>query len=141
LQISRVDLRRVPLNAGNPTVEQPDDTIGDARYCCVVRNDDRRRPELAINAFDGLQDHDARGDIEGAGRLVTQQNIRTLRDGAGDGDALLLTSRELRRKVIEAMLHADHRESVLWRHRPLHDLGDERNVLARGQDRNQVVEL
>ena len=72
----------------------------------IVRDHDGRGPELAVDALERLEDHNAGGDVERAGRLVTQEHVRPLRDRAGDRDALLLAARELRREVIEPVIEA-----------------------------------
>ena len=80
--------------------------------------------------------------VERAGGLVAQQHLGPLGDGAGDGDALLLAAGELRRKVVEALAEADQLAAPpRARIGAARDLGDQRDVLARGQARDQVVEL
>ena len=134
-------LAGVPLDAGDAAVREANDAIGHAGDRGVVGDDDGRRAELAVDAFERLEDDDAGRDVERAGRLVAEQHVRPLGDGAGDRHALLLAARELRGKVVEPMVEADHPEGLLRRHRVLDDLGDERHVLARRQARDQVVEL
>ena len=80
-------------------------------------------------------------EVERAGRLVAQQHVRALGDGARDRDALLLAAGELRREVVEALAQPDQRERLLGRHRIVRDVGDQRDVLARGQAGDEVVEL
>ncbi len=43
--------------------------------------------------------------------------------------------------MIEAIAEADQSQRVVRQHRRLRDLGHQRDVLARGEARNQVVEL
>ena len=72
--------------------------------------------------------------------------VRVVDDGARDGDALLLTARELARVVVHAVLEADHAQRRL---RALLALGREQlgeqerqlDVLERGEHRHQVVRL
>jgi hypothetical protein len=64
-----------------------------------------------------------------------------LGDRARDRDALLLAAGELGREVVHAVAEADELERLLRRHRRGGDLGDDRHVFARGQARDQVVEL
>ena len=66
---------------------------------------------------------------------------RLLGDRARDRDALLLAARELRGEVVEALAEPDQAQRVLGRHRRSRDLGHQRHVLARGEARDQVVEL
>ena len=80
-------------------------------------------------------------EVERAGRLVAEEHVGPLGDGARDGDALLLAARELRREVIEPIAEADERERLARVERVVGDLGDQRDVLARGQAGDQVVEL
>src|SRR5207247_8310545 len=51
--------------------------------------------------------------IEVTGRLVRHEDRRVGRDGARDGDTLLLAAGELPRKVVHAVLQADQRERRL----------------------------
>jgi hypothetical protein len=84
--------------------------------------------------------------VEVTGRFVRQQDRRLAGDGAGHGDALLLTARELRRQVLGAMRHADALErgvgalAALGR---LHAAIDQRqlDVLEHGEVANQVEAL
>ena len=55
--------------------------------------------------------------VERAGRLVTEQHLGTLGDGAGDGDALLLAARKLGRKMIHPRGKTDPVERFFRRHR------------------------
>ena len=91
--------------------------------------------------LDRLEHEDAGLAVERAGRLVAQQDRGSLGDGARNGDALLLAAGELRREVMQPVVEPDQ----LQRHRGVHglrrDLGDEGDVLQRGQARDQVVEL
>ncbi len=98
-------------------------------------------PSSRVDPGDDLE-HDLAGRIvERAGRLVAEQHVGTLGDRAGDRDALLLAAGELRREVVEALRQADAIERLLRRHRRHRDVGDERDVLAHGEARDQVVEL
>ena len=56
-------------------------------------------------------------EVERAGRLVAQQDVRPLGDGARDGDALLLAAGQLRREVVQAVAEADQVERLVRRHR------------------------
>ncbi len=98
-------------------------------------------PSLAIHPLDRFENNDAGLDVERAGRLIAKENVRPLRDGACNRDALLLTTRHLRREMIHAIAQPNKRERFFRLHRMRRDLGDERDVLARGQTRDQIVEL
>ena len=45
--------------------------------------------------------------VEGAGRLIEEDDVRVHRQRPGDGDALLLTTREILRILAGLMCHAD----------------------------------
>ena len=59
-------------------------------------------PQLGVDLRQRLEDDDAGGDVERAGRLVAQQHGGPFGDGAGDRHALLLAARELRREMRRA---------------------------------------
>src|SRR5690606_18085435 len=88
-----------------------------------------------------LEHADAGRTVERAGRLVAEQHGRTLRDRPRDRDSLLLAARQLRREVVEPPLETDECERLLRGDRVLRNLGHERNVLAGGETRDQIVEL
>ena len=56
-------------------------------------------------------------DVERAGRLVAEQHVGPLGDGARDGHALLFAAGELRGKMIEPLAEADQAERLFGRHR------------------------
>ena len=62
------------------------------RLLHVVGDDDDR--ELGAQLLDQLLDLAGRDRVERRGRLVEQDHLRPLRDGAGDAQALLLAARE-----------------------------------------------
>ena len=62
-----------------------------------------------------LEHDDAGRDVERAGRLVAEQDVRPLGDGAGDGHALLLAAGELGREVVQPVAEADQVERLLRR--------------------------
>src|SRR3979411_1611288 len=79
-------------------------------------------------------------------RLVREQNERFPRDRACDGDALLLTARELAGKVLRAMRHADALERGFDTLLPLRRLHaavgrGQLDVLEDGEVANQVEAL
>src|SRR5262245_12853942 len=51
--------------------------------------------------------------IEIAGRLVGEKHLRTVGHGAGNGDALLLAARELRRTMIPAFFETERAKQIL----------------------------
>ena len=95
-----------------------------------------------MTCCDRLEHDDAGGDVERAGRLVAEQHFGPLGDRAGDRDALLLAAGELRREVVDARRSSSTSPSassgVIGF---VGDLGDERDVLARRQAGDEIVEL
>src|SRR6185369_4540230 len=85
--------------------------VGVARITRIVRyhtNGGALLVQLAQQLHYGF----AVGRIEVSGRLVGKQNQRIARYGSRHGDALLLTARELTRKVLRAMGHSDALERI-----------------------------
>ena len=70
----------------------------------VVRDEHDGDALLCIETLEHLEDFHRRDGIEVAGGFIGKQDIRTVDEGAGDGDALLLAARELRRGVVQAPL-------------------------------------
>jgi len=60
-----------------------------------VGDEDERQVEARSEVFEEIQDLGPDGDVEGADRLIGEQDPRSRREGPGDGDALPLTSGEL----------------------------------------------
>ena len=84
--------------------------------------------------------------VEVSGRLVREQDGRLSADGAGHGDALLLTAGELRGQVLRAVRHADALErgvGALTALGRLHAAVDQRqlDVLEDREVANQVEAL
>jgi hypothetical protein len=125
----------------DPAVAQVDDAVRHAGDGGVVGDDDRGGADLVVDAGDDLEDELAGLVVERPGRLVAEQHLGPLDDGAGDGDALLLAAGELRRKVVAPRRQADPVDRLVDRHRVLDDVGDQGDVLAHRQARDQVVEL
>ena len=73
----------------------------------VMGDHDDRLAELAHRGAHERQDLGAGAGVEVAGRLVGEDDLGTAGEGAGDGDALLLPARELRRSVLQAVLQPD----------------------------------
>ena len=61
-----------------------------------------RRTRLVAQFAQQVEDLGLHGDVEGGGRLVGDDELRSERQGHGDDDALLLPARELVRVVVEA---------------------------------------
>src|SRR6185295_15941495 len=64
-----------------------------------------------------------------------------LDDGTRDRHALLLATGELRREMIQSLREPHPVERLLRLHRIARNLGDQRDVLAHGEARNEIVEL
>ena len=67
----------------------------------VMRDEEKRKPELALQVLEKIQHRRADREVEGAHRLVADQQIRLRRDRPRDADALALPARELVRILVE----------------------------------------
>src|SRR4051794_15735472 len=68
-----------------------------------MRHENDGGARLTVQRLQQLDDAHARVAIEVAGRLVREENAWPIRERARDGHALLLSARELRGVVIEAV--------------------------------------
>ena len=85
-----------------------DDAVGDRhRLLLVVRDVDHGEAEPLLQLADLLAHLAAQPGVEVAERLVEQQHRRLQHQGAGDGDALLLAARQLRRLALAVAVEAD----------------------------------
>src|SRR5450759_3423532 len=66
----------------------------------VVGDEDVRQFELVLKVFEQVDDLRPNGHVEGAHRLVADDELRVERQGAGDADALALPARELVRVAL-----------------------------------------
>ncbi len=105
--------------------------------------DDRRRGagELTAHLCEGGEDDLPGLRVERAGGLVAEEHVGTLGDGPRDRNALLLPSGELSRVVIGPPGEPHEVERLIGRERRPCEIGHQRHVLARGQARDEVVEL
>ena len=92
-------------------VEQVDRAIGVRGVARIVRDHADRRA-AAVQLAKQLHHRFAVRRIEVTRRLVGEEDERIAGDGAGDGDALLLTAGELRRIVLHAVAHAHALERI-----------------------------
>ncbi len=77
------------------------DPVGDGqRLFLVVRHENRGDAEFALDLADLLAQADADLGVERRERLVEQQHRGAGREGAGEGDALLLAAREFEREAL-----------------------------------------
>ena len=100
-----------------------------------------QRADLAVHLLDRLEHGDAGLHVERARRLVAKQHLRPLRDRPRDGHALLLAAGHLRREMVAAIAQLHEGERFLRVHRVARDVGDQRDVLLRGEARDEIVEL
>ncbi len=103
-------------------------------------------PVVAVEVRQQLHDLARSGGVEVAGRLVGKDHHRIADDRAGDGDALLLAARQLRRVVMLAPLKSDLGQRLRRAGRTLGRgmaLVDQRqfDVLERGRAGEQVEAL
>ena len=90
------------------------DAVGQReRFFLVVRDEDRRDAELALDLADGPPQFLADLGVERAEGLVHQQHLRPVRQRARHGDALLLAARELRRQAVVHALERDQPQQLL----------------------------
>ena len=106
-----------------------------------MRDDHGQGAEIRIDAFDGLEHRYAGAHVQGTGGFVAQQHVGVLGYGAGDGHALLLAARELRREMVQPGLKAHQGQGFGRVHGIVRDVGDECHVLAGREAGDEVVEL
>ena len=109
--------RRTPLRIASFLLDAPvaqhQHSVGHVGDDRVVGDEDGGRAEFAVNALDRLEHEHAGLAVERAGRFVAQQDVRLLRNGARDGDALLLAARKLRREMVQPFAQADEPQCSL----------------------------
>ena len=71
------------------------------------------RPSDAGDGDQGVEHPAAGARVQIAGGLVGQQDARPVGQGAGDGDALLLAARQLRRAVRQPLAQAQQAQQAL----------------------------
>ena len=90
-----------------------DDAVGHRRRLdLVVRHEDRRHTELALDAADLGAHREAQRRVEIRQRLVEQQQMRPLDESARERDALLLAARELARAPVEQRVDPHQRRDL-----------------------------
>src|SRR5690606_30147537 len=82
------------------TIAEGDDTVGSAGQIVIVRGNQRGSAFVADERLQGFKHPVAGLRIEIAGRLVCEDDARMIGRSTGDGDALLLTTREFGRTMI-----------------------------------------
>ena len=86
---------RVDLRGQDGTGLDPDHAVGHGGEGLVVGDDDDGPAGMAAGVLQQLQHTFAGFVIQGAGRLVTQQDLGVLSQGPGDGHPLLFPARKL----------------------------------------------
>ena len=88
-------------------VAHGDDAVGVGGDVGLVGDDDDGDALLAVERHQRLHDLVRGAGVEIAGRLVGEQQARSVDQGPRDGDALLLAAGELRRRVVFAFAEAE----------------------------------
>src|SRR5215813_5265575 len=123
------------------SVAQRDGLVGALRQLGIVRHEHDGRLSVPVDVDEEIDHLMARAAVEVPGGLVGEEDRRIVGERARDGDALLLSSRQLRRIVMAARREADLREQRIgapaWVRRA-RDLERHAHVLERGERRQQM---
>ena len=128
-------------------IVQTDDPARVAHHHLVVGREDERRVVLAVQLFHKFKDILARMRVEVRRRLVREYDGRLLDEGARYRDTLLLAAGHFHRAAVFHPGKADLGENRehplvdLQVAQALHELKRKRDVLARGENGNQVIAL
>ncbi len=109
-------LCNIPALTVNPSIPEGDDPVGHAGDLNRVGHEDERRPSLAVEREEEIEDRLAVHGIEISGGLVGEDDLRIVHQCPADGDALFLSTRELVREVAASPRKTDALEQ---RSRPL----------------------
>src|SRR5215203_3872310 len=82
----------VQVYPGDATVGEREHAVGDILDNRVMRDDENRRAQQLIDLEQRFDDQNTGFGIECTRRLVAEQDLRLLDDGAGDGNPLLLAA-------------------------------------------------
>jgi hypothetical protein len=110
----------------------------------VVRDEDERGAAPAVHLDHEVEDVLAVARVEVAGRLVGQKDRGLVGEGAGDGHALLLAARELRRVMVRAVGEVDVFEELppaFARPADARDLQRREDVFERRHRRDEMERL
>ena len=107
----------------------------------VMRRDDEREVELALEGFDQVEDAPASVRVQVPGRLVAQQQLGLLRERAGERDALRLAAGQLGGQVVGLRVEAHEGEQLERVGVPARDRGGERDVLEGREVGEEVCAL
>src|SRR5688500_13314011 len=94
-------------------VTEPDRSRGPPREDGIVRDEHDRRARFPVERLQQIENPDSRGRVEIAGRLVGEEDARRVRKRARDGNALLLSARELHREVMPTLCKANPLEQLI----------------------------
>src|SRR5436853_109206 len=109
------DLNRLSKIGGvrhDIAVAEDNRTTGVASYVLVVGDQNYRDTLLFVEIAEECYDFAAGATVEVAGRLVSHENRRLVDEGASDGHALLLTTRELAGMMIKTISQSDERQLI-----------------------------
>jgi hypothetical protein len=127
---------------GDVSVGEMDDPVGHAADRDVVGDDQRGGADLLIDRRQSLQHTNSGLGIERSGRLVAQEDFRTLGDGSADRHTLLFSPGQLGGEMIVPIRRQPgDLQCLAGGHRVAGDFRHERDILERGQARHQIVEL
>ena len=94
------------LDFAHLPVGHADDAVGEGLKRDIVRHHNHRDFLVDVQVDKNLHNYIGAAGVQVPGRLVEQEDGRVVRDGTRDGDALLLTARELVREVVETAAQA-----------------------------------
>jgi acyl-CoA thioesterase-1 len=122
---------------------QPEHPIGHVTDRRVVRDQQHRLVVPPVEIPQQAQDHSTCLEVEFTGGLIAQQDRRFLGQCPGDGHALLLSARQLGRKVIGTVRQPDQFEHCAGTAASVMpgQFGNQLNVLGSSERRNQIEEL
>jgi hypothetical protein len=92
--------------ADNPATAQLDHAVSHARNLAVMRDDQHGLTRVCL-FMEQFQNLDACFEVQFAGWLVGQEHRIARRQGACNGNPLLLTARKLVREVVQTIAQAD----------------------------------
>jgi hypothetical protein len=104
---------------GDLAVEHTNDPIGHSGYDVVMGYQHDRYSSLVAQPLEESEDSFDRCAVKAARGFVGKENGRVIRQCSGDGDALTLASRELRRSAISEIIEVDVAEQSPGIARPL----------------------
>ena len=140
-QLGRGRRGGIGLILDKEAVAQAQDVVAHPADGIVVRNDDHRGAKVLVNALHELQDLLGRLVVERTCGLVAQQQAGRLHEGATDGAALLLATRNLIGKLVAMLPEAKRVQQIIHGQRLLGEVLANLDVLAYRKVGHEVVEL